>query len=376
MAEIALSGLGYRYANASEDTLTGLSLSIAKGEAHALLGGSGAGKTTLLNLLSGLLQPTAGDIRFAGESVARTPAAQRGVSQVFQFPVLYEALSVLDNLGFPLRTAGVRKAQRQHRARQIAQLLDFEGNGFGDLQKQRPAALSLYQKQLLAIGKALVRPDLKLVLLDEPLTAVAPSLKWTLRNTLRQVQRELGVTMVYVTHDQTEALTFADRVSVMHEGAIVQSDTPQVLYRQPQHTYVGFFIGSPGMNFVAAKVENNTLCWGDSKVPLTAAVADGPVQIGFRPEWGTVTAADSSSVAAASGLTMLGRLQGVRTTALSADTRSGLMRIMTPEPVELSGRLQHEPGAQLRVAVPYALLYRQQRYVASVGAFAQVPAQV
>ncbi|MFK7914486.1 MAG: ABC transporter ATP-binding protein [Pseudomonadales bacterium] len=372
MSAIELQALGFRYPGASEDTLTDLNLSIAAGEAHALLGGSGAGKTTLLNLLSGLLLPTAGDIRFGSDSVAQVPASARGVAQVFQFPVLYDALSVLDNLGFPLRTAGIPKAQRHARALHIAELLDFSGNDFGPLAKQRPASLSLYQKQLLAIGKALVRPDLKLVLLDEPLTAVAPSLKWALRKTLRQVQRELGVTMVYVTHDQTEALTFADRVSVMHEGAIVQCDTPQALYQRPQHTYVGYFIGSPGMNFVSATVQDGVLHWADSAVPLTAAVADGPVQVGFRPEWGALAEAGAPPAQDRVGLTLQGQLHSTRTTALEAGVRSGLMRINTPEPVELSGALRYAPGAELQIRLPYALLYRDQRHVGSVGTFAQV----
>lgn len=374
MAAVALQALGFRYAGAAEDTLSALDLQIAKGEAHALLGGSGAGKTTLLNLLSGLLTPTAGDIRFADVSVAGTPPAQRGVSQVFQFPVLYDALSVLDNLSFPLRMSGVAKAPREGRAQEIAELLDFTGNGFGNLRSQRPGALSLYQKQLLAIGKALVRPDLKLVLLDEPLTAVAPSLKWALRKTLRQVQRELGVTMVYVTHDQTEALTFADRVSVMHEGAIVQCDTPQNLYRQPEHTYVGYFIGSPGMNYVSGRVQNGMLQCGESMFAVD--LADGPVQVGFRPEWARVAVAAAADAGSFAGLVLQGALQSVRTTGMAAGARHGLMRILiggeTTQPLEVSGPLLHATGTRLQIELPYVLLYRDEVYVAKLGSFADV----
>ena len=209
MAKISLDDLSFSYPGAQTETLSKLNLSIANGEAHALLGASGAGKTTLLNILSGLLVPTGGALRFDDLDVSHQQGRERNVAQVFQFPVLYESLSVADNLAFPLKT---RKMQPEA----IKQRLDYICSelGLNDLRKAKPAGLSLFQKQLVAVGKALVRPDVSMVLLDEPLTAVEPRIKWRLRQTLRRVQADLKVTMIYVTHDQTEALTFADRVSV------------------------------------------------------------------------------------------------------------------------------------------------------------------
>lgn len=280
MAKVALQNLGFRYPGASADTLLNLSLTIEDGSAHALLGGSGTGKTTLLNLFSGLLAPTTGAVLFDGRDVSTVPGRDRQVAQVFQFPVLYERLSVLDNLAFPLRTRGWKPAAARQRARHLAQRLDIEA-----LAPKLASSLSLFEKQLLAIGKALVRPDLALVLLDEPLTAVEPRVKWKLRKLLREVQKEEGTTMLYVTHDQTEALTFADRVSLMQEGRLIQTGTPKELHDSPDYEYVGHFIGSPGMNLVPAQVRNQRLiCEGVDLAPCAGAEGNN-YRIGFRDSW-------------------------------------------------------------------------------------------
>ena len=269
MASITLENLGFRYPGATGDTLSGLDLEIADGEAHALLGASGAGKTTLLNLLSGLLSPGAGRLAFDGRDVSRLPGRARNVAQVFQFPVLYASLSVADNLAFPLRARGIAAARIAERVDHICDELAIT-----ELRDRRPATLSLFEKQLVAVGKALVREDVSLVLLDEPLTAVQPRIKWRLRQTLRKVQEDLGVTMIYVTHDQTEALTFADRVSVLAAGGILQTGTPAELYEAPAHEFVGHFVGSPGMSFLPAS---------------TLHVSLGE-RLGFRPEWAQLDA--------------------------------------------------------------------------------------
>jgi glycerol transport system ATP-binding protein len=173
---------------------------------------------------------------------------------VFQFPVLYESLSVAKNLQFPLRTRGYTAAEQRRRATAVA-----EGLGISDLLESRPQALSLFQKQLVAIGRALVRPDVALVLLDEPLTAVEPATKWQLRRVLKQAQEQLGATMIYVTHDQTEALTFADKISLLHRGEILQTATAERLFNKPANEYVAGFIGSPGMNLVPGEVRGGAL---------------------------------------------------------------------------------------------------------------------
>ena len=278
MANIILDEVGFAYPGAFEPTLLPLSVEIKDGEAFALLGASGAGKTTLLNLLSGLLVPTTGRILFDGVDVSALSGSQRNLAQVFQFPVLYESLTIADNLAFPLRARkavnGFSAADIASRVAKIAGELEIE-----NLLKRKPKTLSLFQKQLVAIGRALMRPDVSVVLLDEPLTAVEPRTKWQLRQSLKRLQEELGVTMIYVTHDQTEALTFADRVAVMAAGKILQTASPQEVYEHPAHEFVGFFIGSPGMNFVAI----------DSATPAPMYAASGVDQsaqrIGFRPEW-------------------------------------------------------------------------------------------
>lgn len=281
MAEIRLETLSFRYPGAGADTLTGLELAIARGEAHALLGASGTGKSTLVNLLSGLLRPSGGAVRFDGRDVSALPPRQRRVAQVFQFPVLYDTLTVEENLVFPLRNHGWRRPAARQRAAEIAARL-----GLTPWLSLRAGKLPLFHKQLVAIARALVRPDIALVLLDEPLTAVQPATKWELRQSIKAIQRELGATMVYVTHDQTEALTFADRISVMYGGAILQTGTPEVLYRWPDHEQVAHFIGSPGMNLLPARVEQGDVRLAGVRVAAAPpGLADGACTIGFRPEW-------------------------------------------------------------------------------------------
>jgi glycerol transport system ATP-binding protein len=284
VTKVVLEDLNFRYPGADSDTLVGLNLTVAQGEAHALLGSSGSGKSTLLNLLSGLLPAQKGRILFGDKDVGEVAPWQRGVTQVFQFPVLYEAMTVAANLAFPLRDLA-RKQQRL-RVSDIASRL-----GLDDVLHHRPGQLTLVQKQLVAIAKALVRREVSLVLLDEPLTAAEPEHKWQLRQTLKSLQQELGATMIYVTHDQTEALTFADRVSVLHEGAILQTDTPQGLVERPRHEHVGYFVGTPGMNLLEGSIHNGG-SWVDGVRLASTTVTEGPCQVGFRPEWALLKSGD------------------------------------------------------------------------------------
>jgi glycerol transport system ATP-binding protein len=308
LAEVLLKDLSHRYPGAAADTLSNLNLQIASGEAHALLGSSGAGKSTLLNLLSGLLPGSPGQLQLGGRELAAQTPAQRGIAQVFQFPVLYEAMTVLGNLMFPLQVMGMKKADARGRARRLAEQLQID-----HLLKRKPGRLDLFEKQLVAIGKALVRPDLALVLLDEPLTAAAPERKWRLRQTLKTLQQESGATMIYVTHDQTEALTFADRISVMHRGGILQTGTPEELLTAPGHEYVGFFVGSPGMNFLAADVAQSQ-CVVDGHPIGRCELAAGPCRLGFRPEWAQLVSvggeAEGALAAQITGTRVLGTHRG------------------------------------------------------------------
>ncbi len=324
--------------------LDGIDLQVLDGEAHAVLGGSGAGKTTLLNLLSGLLRPTEGRISFAGRDVADIGPAGRNLAQVFQFPVLYPALDVAGNLAFPLRNRGWRGLQVRRRVAEVAELL-----GLTPLLQRKPKHLSLFEKQMTAIGRALVRPDLALVLLDEPLTAVAPTAKWRLRRALTAVRAQFGLTMIYVTHDQTEALTFADRISMLHQGRVLQAGTPQDLYERPAGEVVAKFIGAPGMNLVKAQVLDGQVQVGGAALGRTD-LADGPCTLGFRPEWAAI--GRSGVPLRIRSSRAIGSQNGAPTSLISAELDGQLVHVRQPV---------HQPfgyGARLHIDPRRMLLYR------------------
>ena len=303
MSSVKLEQLDFCYPGAEANTLSQLNLHVADGEAHALLGASGAGKTTLLNLLSGLISPSSGRVLFDDKDVSHLSGHARGVAQVFQFPVLYENLTVERNLTFSLTNAKYPAPQIQQRLSYIAAEL-----GLDSLLKRRSSDLSLFEKQLVAVGKALMRDDVSLVLLDEPLTAVEPKIKWRLRQTLRRVQEDLGVTMIYVTHDQTEALTFADRVSILTEHGILQTATPEDIYGLPEHEFVGHFVGSPGMNFLPPHA------FGNFSKDVTEQMDSNLERVGFRPEWANVQALNANSTHrnVISGKIVRTRVEGTR----------------------------------------------------------------
>src|SRR6201991_86832 len=231
-----------------------LKMTFDDGGAYALLGPSGCGKTTLLNIVSGLVKPSQGSVKYDGVDVtARTPQ-QRNIAQVFQFPVIYDTMTVAENLAFPLRNRGVPADRIRQRVGRIAEMLELSGQ-----LDPRPAGLAADAKQKISLGRGLVREDVSAVLFDEPLTVIDPHLKWQLRRKLKQIHHELKLTLVYVTHDQVEALTFADQVVVMTRGRAVQVGSADQLFERPQHTFVGHFIGSPGMNLLAARSGENGL---------------------------------------------------------------------------------------------------------------------
>jgi glycerol transport system ATP-binding protein len=290
VASIRLDQLRHSYRaqprdEAAEDwALKRLDLEWADGSANALLGPSGCGKTTLLNIISGLLQPTAGRVWFGERDVTAAAPDARNIAQVFQFPVVYDTMSVYDNLAFPLRNRGVPAAEVEARVREIAALLDLDG-----MLAQRAAGLTADGKQKISLGRGLARQDVNVIMFDEPLTVIDPHLKWRLRSKLKELHQRLGTTMIYVTHDQTEALTFADQVVVMNEGSVVQVGTPVDLFERPQHTFVGHFIGSPGMNLLPATFDGGVARFAGHAIPMTEAPAAPPagarLQIGVRPEF-------------------------------------------------------------------------------------------
>ena len=295
MAKITLSNLKHSYypnPTTPEDyALKEIDLDWNDGGAYALLGPSGCGKSTLLNIISGLLTPSQGRILFDDKDITDLPPDQRNIAQVFQFPVIYDTMSVYDNLAFPLRNRGVDEAKVDARVREIAQMLEVS-----DMLSQRGAGLSPDNKQKISMGRGLVRDDVNVVMFDEPLTVIDPHLKWKLRSKLKELHQKVRATMIYVTHDQTEALTFADQVVVMQEGEIVQIGTPVELFDRPSHTFVGHFIGSPGMNVLPCEVKDGAAFYEGTRVALEGPIAasgagalnHGATQIGVRPEFVTL----------------------------------------------------------------------------------------
>ena len=278
MARIDLE-LAHAYkANPQRDedyALLPLKMTFDDGGAYALLGPSGCGKTTLLNIISGLVKPSQGGVKFDGVEVTGRTPQQRNIAQVFQFPVIYDTMTVAENLAFPLRNRGASAEKIKQRVGRIAEMLEMSGQ-----LNMRAAGLAADAKQKISLGRGLVREDVSAVLFDEPLTVIDPHLKWQLRRKLKQIHHELKLTLVYVTHDQVEALTFADQVVVMTRGRAVQIGSASDLFERPQHTFVGHFIGSPGMNFLPAAVTPGA--------PLDATT------LGVRPEYVTLAAPNAA----------------------------------------------------------------------------------
>ena len=292
MAKITISHLRHSYYPAPkgpEDyALKEIDLDWEDGGAYALLGPSGCGKSTLLNIISGLLTPSEGKVLFDGRDVTDLPPDQRNIAQVFQFPVIYDTMTVYNNLAFPLRNRGVDEATVKRRVLEIAEMLEVTA-----MLQTHAAGLSPDNKQKISMGRGLVREDVNVVMFDEPLTVIDPHLKWKLRSKLKELHQKVRATMIYVTHDQTEALTFADQVVVMQDGEIVQIGTPVDLFERPAHTFVGHFIGSPGMNVLPCEVQGGQAIFNGVPIPLEGPIeGDGPgeTQIGIRPEFISIAA--------------------------------------------------------------------------------------
>jgi multiple sugar transport system ATP-binding protein len=261
-----------------------LTLQVEDGEFLILVGPSGCGKTTALRMVAGLEQVTSGAIRIGERIVNDLPPVQRDVAMVFQNYALYPHMTVGQNIAFPLRQQGVKKGEVAERVREAARLLAIE-----DLLERKPRALSGGQRQRVAIGRALVRRPLAF-LMDEPLSNLDAKLRVQMRAELIALHKRLGVTTIYVTHDQTEAMTLGDRVVVMNNGIVQQVDTPAHLYRHPANTFVAGFIGSPSMNFLRGTLENGHIRMGTHRVELGRATRGavtgrtGEVVVGIRPE--------------------------------------------------------------------------------------------
>jgi len=332
MAKITLDNLAHSYLPnpTSEDdfALKELNHDWVDGEAYALLGASGCGKSTLLNIISGLLHPSQGRILFNDRDVTNDPTTKRNIAQVFQFPVVYDTMTVRDNLAFPLRNRGADAAYVAQRVQQIAGMIGME-----DMLNRKARGLTADAKQKISLGRGMVREDVNALLFDEPLTVIDPHMKWELRTQLKSLHHEFGHTMIYVTHDQTEALTFADKVVVMYDGRVVQMGTPQELFETPQHTFVGYFIGSPGMNVLDATVTRDKAVIGGHEIDLGHGFAplDGKVELGVRPEFTRLATGEAGLPVTIKRIEDVGRHKIVR-----ADFNGNEINVIAEEGAEIS----------------------------------------
>ncbi len=338
----------------SDYALLPMRMEFADGGAYALLGPSGCGKTTLLNIMSGLVKPSHGSVLFDGQDVTLRTPQQRNIAQVFQFPVIYDTMTVAENLAFPLRNRHVPEAQIRERVGVIAEMLEMSGQ-----LNQRAAGLAADAKQKISLGRGLVRPDVAAVLFDEPLTVIDPHLKWQLRRKLKQIHHELKLTLIYVTHDQVEALTFADHVVVMSRGKMVQVGSPEELFERPQHAFVGHFIGSPGMNFVPMEQRDGALYIAGQQVTAPSglsmtATAAQTLQLGIRPEYVQLVAPHSAGAWPAQVV----RVQDVGTHSLLTAVMAGTA-LKVRLPAGSATPALHET-VWLQLAGPHTCFYRNE----------------
>jgi glycerol transport system ATP-binding protein len=264
--------------------LNPFSMTWEDGKRYAILGPSGCGKTTMLNIVSGLVRPSSGKILFDDKDVTELKTESRNIAQVFQFPVIYSTMTVYDNLAFPLRCRDFSKEIVEERVNSVAETLNLKS--FLNLPARK---LTADQKQLISLGRGLVREDVAAVLMDEPLTVIDPDLKFKLRRNLKEINEQYKTTLVYVTHDQNEAMTFADNIIVMSEGEVVQTGTPKELFERPKTTFVGYFIGSPAMNlFKTEALSNDSVKINDTLIKTTTDLTklkDKNIKLGIRSEY-------------------------------------------------------------------------------------------
>ncbi|MFF3207446.1 ABC transporter ATP-binding protein [Streptomyces sp. NPDC002962] len=327
MAQLDIVDVGHAYTPGAEEeqwALKPLKLTFESGKTYALVGPSGCGKTTLLNILSGLVRPSRGQVLFDGVDVTALPTKARNIAQVFQFPVIYKSMTVYENLAFPLQCRRWDKARIAAKVQQVAEALDLH-----DRLRQPARGLTADDKQLISLGRGLVRDDVAAVLMDEPLTVIDPQLKHSLRRKIREITEQFQPTVIYVTHDQYEAMSFAQELLVMKDGRAVQQGTPEQLFEAPSSTYVGYFIGSPAMNFLALDRNDRPFELGGRTLSVAWDIPHSTtdVQVGVRPEYVRVVTTPGLN-------TFPGRLRGVSDhgaqRVLEVEVAGQLVRAKTP----------------------------------------------
>lgn len=285
MAKVVFKDATRIYPGSDKPAVDKLNLEVADGEFLVLVGPSGCGKSTSLRMLAGLEDINEGAVFIGDKDVTDVAPKDRDIAMVFQNYALYPHMSVAENMGFALKIAGVDKAEIERRVLEAAKILDLE-----EYLQRKPKALSGGQRQRVAMGRAIVRNP-QVFLMDEPLSNLDAKLRVQTRTQIASLQRRLGVTTVYVTHDQTEAMTMGDRVAVLKDGLLQQVDTPQALYDHPVNSFVAGFIGSPAMNLIETKIDDQGAIIGDSHVVLDSAILNdakaqglSSIILGFRPE--------------------------------------------------------------------------------------------
>jgi len=277
MASVVFENASRIYPGTTAPAVDKLNLTVEDGEFLVLVGPSGCGKSTSLRMLAGLEEIDGGRILIGDRDVTNVAPKDRDIAMVFQSYALYPHMTVAENMGFALKIAGVDKAEREKRVREAAKLLDLE-----PYLERKPKALSGGQRQRVAMGRAIVREP-QVFLMDEPLSNLDAKLRVATRTQIAALQRRLGITTVYVTHDQVEAMTMGDRVAVLKDGLLQQVDTPRNLYDNPANAFVAGFIGSPAMNLLIAPVSGGKAQMGDLNIDVPAS-AGSSVIVGIRPE--------------------------------------------------------------------------------------------
>ncbi|MEM6761872.1 MAG: sn-glycerol-3-phosphate ABC transporter ATP-binding protein UgpC [Pseudomonadota bacterium] len=340
MADLLIEGLFKRYGN--DEVLSAIDLEVADGEFVVFVGPSGCGKSTLLRLICGLDEVSAGTIAVGGEVVNDVPSSKRGIAMVFQSYALYPHMTVAQNMGYALKLAKTPKAEVERRVNASATILKIE-----ELLARKPRQLSGGQRQRVAIGRAIVREP-EIFLFDEPLSNLDAALRIDMRMEFARLKERLGTTMIYVTHDQTEAMTLADKIVVMNAGRIEQVGSPLELYERPANRFVAGFIGSPKMNFLPVTADRSGLALPGGRLEGHFTVP--PAEIGVRPEGLRLDPADADADAD-------GRIEGriLTTEHLGSDTfaYAEVPQFERPVLVRLPGSMRLRTGE--RVAMGFSL---------------------
>ena len=326
MATIKLAGVVKRFGRTT--ALRGIDLEVEDGESMVLLGPSGCGKTTTLRIIAGLEYPDEGRVYFDGKDVTELPPRDRDVSMVFQSYALWPHMKVFDNIAFPLKVRKVHPEEVARKVRWAAELLEID-----HLLDRYPHQLSGGQRQRVAVARAIVIEP-QVLLMDEPLSNLDAILRVKMRSEIKKLQRRLGVTMIYVTHDQVEAMVIGDRITVMNEGMIMQVGSPKDVYERPSNTFVATFIGSPQMNLVEGKLVDGVLEVAGSTLKGVEADYEGKVIVGFRPE--------KVDLSGQGDLKFMGQVEFVEN--LGADY---IIHIRLPHDTLVSAKLHRDPGVSV-----------------------------